>query len=611
MAFGKRNGKNIKRMSWFSRLSDATIPFELRIMMIVAITGAIGNSLGFIANFALYGMNIPTAFCAVCAVLLILYLFFGLHSKHYRLLGWGILILLDLLEFPVLVFTYGSVMYPYLMIGFLALLMISKGKKRILFNSFLALYDVFVIVASSIHPFIFGPQDSAGLLGSAVITFIISLGALTGCAMTWRNVSVIQTSDIDSVSESLTRVGFLRMADVYLKSENASQYAVLFFDIRNFKVVNSVCGQDGGNEFLHEVSEKLRKSSLKPLLISRLNADRFACLVRKEDIQYEELNDICKLDYSNNGKSIPLVMHCGIFLIEKSGESAQTICDKAELARRFVRKGTNKYYEVYNENTALTYQQETELLGELDSAIREQVFEPFYQPIVDCKTGKVVSAEALVRWNHPTKGILYPNAFIPILEKKELVSELDFLMAEKVSTFLISRNETHKAIVPVSVNLSRIDLYDNHLMERLKEIVLAAESGNVQYRFELTESAYESLPEETVKMLTEFRKHGAKILLDDFGTGFSALNMITDYEFDFIKLDMSFTKKIETSEKVRGVVRSLIEMAHKLDLKVIMEGVENKEQLDILQGFGCDQIQGFYFYKPMPEKEFIKVLENQ
>jgi len=603
--------KKNSRWHFLRRMTDPTVPFDTRINMIIAISGTIGNTLGFTANFLLYGMNFPTVFCLVCALILIFTTIFGFSSAKQQFFGWAMIAMLAVFEFPLLVFTYGPVMYPYLMIGFLAMMMLTVKKKLYFLDILLGVYDVAVIIESHLHPYIFGPQESAGLLGSAVATYIISLGALAGIVLTWQNVSVIESSDIDSVSGALTRTGFLRIAEKYLNGDNASHYDILFFDIKNFKVINSVCGLEGGNSFLREVAQKLKDSALKPHLVARMNSDRFLVLAERENRKEETLDELCRISYDNNGKLIPLNMCCGVYPIERTGENGQEACDKAELARRFIRAGQDRHYYIYDENVAQAFIQETELLGELEDAIFENRFEPYYQPIVDCRTGKIVSAEALVRWIHPEKGVLNPREFIPILEKKEMISEVDSIMADKVSSFVIRREKAGEPVVPISLNLSRIDLFDSRLMDRIYKIVTGNAALNTRCRFELTESAYEALPESTMEKLSELRKNGAKILLDDFGTGFSSFGMITDYEFDYIKLDMSFAEKIENSEKVRGVVRSLIEMTHKLGALVIMEGVEKQSQMDFLSDAGCDLVQGFLFHRPLPEKEFAAVLEKQ
>jgi len=601
----------MSRYKFFKTLKDSSVPLDYRISMIVAMAGTVGNTLGFAANLILYGMSFPTAVCGICALLLIVYYFLILSTRFYRGFSWVMLGILSLLEFPMLVFAYGSVMYPYMILGFLALLMMSRGTWRLVLTLLMASYDAAVIALSSIHPFVFGPQDSTGLLGSAVVTFLITLGALSALVLTWQRVSVSETSSIDSVTGAMNRTGFSNHAEKYLKGDHASRYAIVFFDVKNFKAVNTICGIAGGNRLLHQIAEQLKQSVLRPKLTARLNADHFVCLVEKERLNYQKLNEMCEFTFSDNGKSFPILMTCGIYPVENDSLSVETMCDKAATARRFVHGGQSKHFEIYSSSSDQVYQAETSLLGELEAAIRESSFVPYYQPVVDCKTKKIVSAEALARWVHPERGVISPGIFIPILEKKELISDLDAIIADKAAFLQEQQMRAGKPIVPVSVNLSRVDLYDNGFMEQLQTLVERATYHNLGYRFEVTESSYEALPESSIEMLASFRRAGAKILVDDFGSGYSSLGMITDYEYDFIKLDMSFVSKLDTNEKVRGVVRSLISMTHELGAKVIAEGVETQSQFDFLAEAGCDYVQGYFFFRPLPERDFLEALEKQ
>jgi len=602
--------KQPKKGSILHQLTDTTVDFDLRIIKIIAYSGAVGNTLGFLANFLLYGMNFPTAFCALCALLILLNVLFGLNGRHYRVFGWAMIILLDLLEFPFLVFTYGAVMYPYLVLGFIAMLMLATGKKRFWVTLMLTLYDVAIIILSSLNPYIFGPQDDAGLMGSAIATFVIALTGLTGCVLAWQSVSVSESSNVDFVSGALTRSGFMNSAAYYLTGEAAERYAVICFNIKSFKLVNAVFGNEGGNRLLRRVSEHLRNSPLQPVLTAKVNTDRFMCLVDRDNLKYGELNRICEFDFTENGKRIPLVLHSGVFLVD-GPDSPETMCEKAAIAMRYVRVGQNQHYAVFDETSLLTYKQETELLSELDEAIRTEVFEPYYQPIVDCRTGRIVSAEALVRWNHPQKGLLVPGVFIPILEKRELISSLDSIMINKVCGMIQERDKAGKDFVPISINLSRMDLYNTQLLEQIRKVIYEKSSDRVHFRFEITESSFESLPEDTFNLISDFRRMGNEILMDDFGTGYSCLSMLNKYAFDYIKLDMTFARGLIGGGSMCNIVRSIIEMAHSIGAKVIMEGVEYEEQYKFLQECGCDQIQGYYFYKPMSQKDFLDLLDRQ
>jgi len=592
---------------------DTSVDIKLRILTALAISASIANTIGFIANFALYGMNIPTAFCAICALLVILNLFFGISSKHYMVFGTIMMCLLVLLEFPFLTFAYGPVMYPYMVLGFVSTMLLTSGKMRITCAVILTVFDTAVIIISTVvFPYIFGEQDAAGLLGSAVVTYIVSIITISICVVVMQSVYVRETSDIDPLTGALSHQGFIRMAKSIVKHSYLSQYDILYFNVKSFKAVNAVYGIDSGNKVLTQLTDRLSNSTmLQPKLTSRHHADHFVCLVEHSRLNEAALPELLKFKYNGKNKALVLQLECGIYTISDPDLSIDSMCDRARSALKHTRTLRGVHYAFYDEKLEAQFARETDVLAAVEDAIACEVFEPFYQPIVDCKTHKVVSAEALARWIDPSKGMISPGVFIPVLEQKELISDLDAIIASKVNRFLESRAESGKSIVPISVNLSRVDLYDSNLMKNLQFMVKQSRINESAYRFEVTESAYESLPENVIQELTNFRNLGAKILVDDFGSGYSSLGMITDYQFDIIKLDMKFASKIDDNDKVRGVICSLIELSHNLGAQVVAEGVETESQVDFLTKNGCDYIQGFYFYKPMSQHEFEILLDNQ
>jgi EAL domain-containing protein (putative c-di-GMP-specific phosphodiesterase class I) len=247
-------------------------------------------------------------------------------------------------------------------------------------------------------------------------------------------------------------------------------------------------------------------------------------------------------------------------------------------------------------------------ISELDSALEKGEFIPYYQPVVDAKTGEIVSAEALIRWKHSERGMIPPGMFIPAFEKEGLTTKLDSFMVDRVLNLNIERTKKGQKIVPCAVNLSRVDFYDTRLLGMLKEKLQNQENIQNLLKLEITESAYAVLESDALVFLEEMKKLGLTFQLDDFGSGMSSLSALEFYDFDTIKLDMGFIRKIGKSPKVETIIRHTIGMAHGMGAKVVAEGVEDKEQLAFLQSVGCDMIQGYYFYKPMPEEEFAALL---
>lgn len=252
---------------------------------------------------------------------------------------------------------------------------------------------------------------------------------------------------------------------------------------------------------------------------------------------------------------------------------------------------------------------EDKLFNEIISGISNQEFQVYYQPIVDTVSEKVSSAEALVRWKKGQKD-LSPATFIPLLEKKRGISLLDKFVIESVSSYLKIRRMAGKPIVPVSINLSWLDFCDFSLMSGLLRELEECSKLDIPTRIEITETTYSAILRSQTDPLTSIKKCGAELLMDDYGTGYSSLEVLQNYSFDILKIDISFVKQIETNIKTQKILRSTIKMAHELGMKLIAEGVENIQQVNFFRDSGCDYIQGFYFYRPMSENEFSNLLDG-
>ena len=248
------------------------------------------------------------------------------------------------------------------------------------------------------------------------------------------------------------------------------------------------------------------------------------------------------------------------------------------------------------------------LVSEIDGALERGEFQTYYQPVVDAMTGEIVSAEALIRWKHAERGMISPGQFIPIFEKEGLITKIDSFMVKRALEFNIERLRQGKNVVPFAINLSRVDFYDTKLMDTIKDMLKKQENVRDLLKLEVTESAYAVLENDAIAFLEDMKKLGISLLLDDFGSGMSSLSTLESFEFDVIKLDMGFINKIGKSIKAEGIIKHTIGLSHDIGVKVVAEGVETEEQLTFLQEAGCDMIQGYYFYRPMSEEEFSKLL---
>lgn len=424
---------------------------------------------------------------------------------------------------------------------------------------------------------------------------------------------ITEFSEKDVLTGGYNRRGFIRITERLLNEvPDRTKYAVLFFNVKNFKAVNELFGVESGDVVLQNIFRTLTHSKLSPVITARVESDHFVCLVENKNLDFEELTSVCDNKFVKDGKCMNLIIRCGIFYVEEKPMKISGVIDRAKLAKRYITDEYVQPYMVYDHSMQVAYIDKAKLAGELQEGIAKEQFKVYYQPVIDTKTGKIASAEALIRWIHPDKGFISLALFIPALEENGHISELDFYVLKKVWQFINDRCENNKFVVPISVNLSWMDFYDEIMMEKiLKEMDRFRENGREHMaRFEITETSYAAIRENRSGILESLRIKNAKILLDDFGSGFSSFGMLQDYDFDILKIDMSFIRKIGENPKTKSIVHSIIGMAHEIGIKTVAEGVETEEQVSFLRQSGCDYIQGYYYSKPLPEEEFVEFLEK-
>ena len=417
--------------------------------------------------------------------------------------------------------------------------------------------------------------------------------------------------DHDWMTDEFSRTGFFsRIRDIIsiLEFDKGESYSVVYSNIHGFKAVNDLFGTQGGDMCIFQERDTLC-NTLHPLLIARFEADHFVLLVNDRYLVEDELNALCRQVYSEGSKVLPFTIRLGIYRLNDAS-SITHVVDGAKLAERSIQDSHGKPFAYYDENMYNAYMHEKHLTSELDNALEKNYIRTYYQPVVDINTEKIVSAEALVRWIHPEKGIISPGLFVPAFEKNGLISKIDNKMVNNVVTLNENRLKAGKRTVPCAVNLSRIDFYDMELLNTLKTRVSDASKIGDLLKLEVTESAYAVLEDDAIEFLNVMKEKNIALLLDDFGSGMSSFSTLESFEFDIIKLDMGFIRKIGKSEKTEAIIKSIIDLSHSIGSKVVAEGVETPEQLEFLRKASCDMIQGYYFYKPMSEEDFVKLLDE-
>lgn len=416
----------------------------------------------------------------------------------------------------------------------------------------------------------------------------------------------------DPLTGYLNRSGFLRKTEHILK-KNADQYqfAVIYFNIRKFSGLNDVYGYENGDKIIRSYMDRIQNSVLRPLALGRVSADRFHALVDVKNLELSELGKLLQYPVRIRGEQVEIYGRCGIYYIpEHCDLDVSQMCDLAKMAKNKISNQYMQPYEIYQENMKTEYGQKNLALLNLEKAVEQEEFVVCYQPVVDGQTGEIVSAEALVRWNSSGAEPMVPSVFVPELEDSGYITKLDTYIDQTVHRFQEERYCQEKRMVPVAVNLSRMDLMDGRMTERIFTEIQETKVPKQYFRYEIIESACTIISTQGEEFLESLRQQGVQIFLDDFGTGVSTFETVRDYTFDALKLDMGFVKKIGKDQKSDAIVVSIIDLAHRMGMKVVAEGIENQQQSDFLRAHGCDYLQGFYYYKPMSAEKFSKLLDK-
>ena len=384
---------------------------------------------------------------------------------------------------------------------------------------------------------------------------------------------------------------------------SGSEAAMLFLDFTGMKFYNRRHGFAEGDRLLKEFAAILIRHFGNENC-GRIGGDHFAAITEKEGLD-ETLNQIfeeCR--EINEGKSLPV--HAGIYCMDRTDTPSSIACDRAKLAWGELNNTYSSSFRYFTPELDVDAERRQYIIENLDRALAENWIQVYYQPIVRADSWKVCEEEALARWIDPSLGFLSPADFIPILETAGLIYKLDLYVTELVLKKMNYQKENGITVVPVSVNLSRSDFDSCDIVEEIAKRTDAANVSHDLITIEITESIIGSDFEFIKEQAERFRSLGFPIWIDDFGSGYSSLEVLETLQFDLIKFDMGFTRRLDESEKGRIILRDLMRMANSLGVDTVCEGVETKEQMEFLQEIGCSKLQGYYFCRPIPLETVIE-----
>ncbi len=415
----------------------------------------------------------------------------------------------------------------------------------------------------------------------------------------------------DELTGLLTRPAYCARIEDCITHNRDRAYAVVFFDVMKFKAINELFGFEEGNRLLIHIADRLEQAGPGILCACRESADRFSFLADVTDTEPEQL--IGPLLEQIAQYRLPFEISCnvGIYLATGEDDNGNRMLDKAILAQKSVKGNYARKINYFTDQLRSEMLSEQMIVGSMNSAIAEEQFAVYYQPQYNHSSGMLVGAEALVRWNHPERGLISPAVFIPIFEKNGFITQLDLHVFEEACRFLKRSQTLGHAMVPISVNFSVDDIYAPDFLEKLERIRQKYGVPSRYLRIEVTERVMLNDNSQAVNaVFHRLHQCGYIIELDDFGSGYSSLNVLKDLDVDIIKLDVLFLNNQNENNKGGTIISSLVNLAKWLKMPVIAEGVETTEQAEFLRSIGCNYVQGYLYSRPLPEAEYEKLISS-
>ena len=390
------------------------------------------------------------------------------------------------------------------------------------------------------------------------------------------------------------------------KATDIDKLIFLFLDVENFKILNEKYGFWEGNVFLKNFADMLEKV-FKDSLVAHFSNDNFVVLTKNEAVQ-EKLMTIRRNMIGMN-YDIKLGLKVGAYKPENRECLPLIACDHARYACYTIKKHYNNDYCEYDNSMASNFQKKQYIINNIDNAIKNGHIKVYYQPVINATNGKMCGVEALARWDDPQYGFLSPADFIQTLEEYHQIYKLDMYIVEKVCRNFVYAQEHGLALVPASLNFSKLDFDSINLAEDVENCLQKYGIDKKLIHIEVTESTLSYDDEKLKEILKKFRTNGYALWLDDFGAGYSGLNVLKEYDFDMMKIDMKFLSGFSGNEKAQRILRNIISLAKELGMSTLTEGVETEEAYQFLKENGCEQIQGYLFGRPMPDKELFEKLK--
>lgn len=414
----------------------------------------------------------------------------------------------------------------------------------------------------------------------------------------------------DKLTGLYSKAFFCKQVEARLRQNPDKEYDIICSDAVNFKLVNDVFGNPAGDRLLKTIAQCYMELTQGRGICSHFHADQFACMIEHRTKYTETVfRDACarinKLSQMQN-----IVIKWGVYHVEDRAVPVEQMCDRALLAARGIKGQYQRCFAYYDEALRRKLLEEQEIVDSMETALVQEQFEIYLQPKYQLRDGRMIGAEALARWRHPGRGLQSPGVFIPLFERNGFITRLDQYVWDKACAVIHDWKEQGLPPLPISVNVSRADIYNADLTDILTGLLQKHDLPPACLRLEITESAYTENPWQIIDTVSRLRELGFVIEMDDFGSGYSSLHMLHQMPVDILKLDMKFIQSEPATPVNHEIMRFIVNLAHLMNLGVVAEGVETEDQLERLREIGCECVQGYYLAKPMPVKEFESLIKE-
>ena len=417
-------------------------------------------------------------------------------------------------------------------------------------------------------------------------------------------------SEKDTLTALPNMRAFLQSAQVLIEEHPEEEYEIVRMDIERFRIISEMFGIDEGDKLLKFIAVKIQEylDEEDEVAYCRIASDVFAMCIPVHSYSVDTMIQKLQKAVTEYPKNYEVVLSFGRYYVTKEDREQKVpvsnLVDRAAAAQITIKGNYLQHVAVYDESIRKKEADEAMILSEMNHALENGEFQVYLQPKVNMQTGKIIGSEALVRWQHPGKGLISPAAFVPVFEKNGFIIEIDKYMIRNTCAIIRRWIDSGIPVYPVSVNLSRLNLYNKRIIQDISEYVEEYQIPREYISFEITESAF-SGDNSYIKILAEkLQKEHFKVLMDDFGSGYSSLNTLKEIPVDVLKIDLKFLPAGENDEKANLIIKHVVEMAVDLDLMIIVEGVEREEQVEFLTKIGCKIAQGFYYYRPISVLEY-------